>query len=100
MKQGVTIPWIVTGNTWFKHLLVKVGAGPLHRPNHRLVPFYPGNIVRPTTAFHVKSVILFLELSNDLVQLLRILTGLQSVPDFLLEKRLQSREIRLLNPDG
>lgn len=57
MVKGVVKTRFRRGNVLRKHLLVEQNACLLHRPKQFFVTTYPGDVVCPATAFHMKPMV-------------------------------------------
>src|SRR5207237_785870 len=97
MKKRVAIARLAGRNARFDHLLVKVRAGFFHWSEQVFIAPYPGNVVRPTAAFHMEPIVLLFQLGDYFGQLLRPITGLKTIPDPFLEQRLYCRKILVTN---
>src|SRR6266699_1363603 len=58
MKQRITIALLVGRNSRFEHFLVEMRTGLLHWTQKFFVAAHPGDVVRPTAAFHVEAIVL------------------------------------------
>src|SRR5258706_7914395 len=68
VEQRVAVPGIGALDARGCDPLVKQGAGPLHRHEHRVVALDPGDVVGPAAPFHVEAPVLGPQLLDHLRQ--------------------------------
>jgi hypothetical protein len=71
MKQGITIPGLARRDAGLDYFLINMRTCSLDWDQQAVIPFYPGNVIRPTSTLRLKPGVLSLEVVNDLGQLLR-----------------------------
>src|SRR5256885_6425886 len=81
VEQRVAVPGIGTLDARGCDPLVKQGAGPLHRHEHRVVALDPGAGVGPAAPFHVEAPVPGRQLFDPLSQPVRSIAWDHALPD-------------------
>src|SRR5208337_4665984 len=81
MEQRFAVARFARGQTGLERLLVEERTQPLHRPHDPFIAFHPRNVVGPTSPYHLKALVLFLQLPDHFGEFLRAVPGVETSPN-------------------